>query len=74
MIDELITLARRHVADLPANESSARACLADAARLYAAGADAAAARWALASLRYSCGVFHSAYKRGDELFRQEMQQ
>ena len=60
---QAIILARKHVADDSANESSARACLADAVGCYDSGMPRAAFRWALKSLSYSVGVFHADYKK-----------
>lgn len=61
--DQVVILARRHVADNPANEASARLCLADAVALLNQADYAAAQARAAQSLRYSVGCFHRAYKR-----------
>lgn len=60
--DKILILARRHIGS-GSMESSARLCLADAVALSDAGDHEAAARRALASLRYSVGIFHADYKR-----------
>lgn len=61
--DKVIILARKHVGNGAAMESSARLCLADAVSLQAEGQlDYAKAR-AIKSLAYSVGVFHADYKR-----------
>lgn len=58
-----IALARRHVSNDSAMESSARLCLADAVALFDKGElDAAKAR-AIDSLKYSVGICHQAYRR-----------
>ena len=62
---KVIVLARKHVGNGAAMESSARLCLQDAVELHAAGNyDAAKAR-ALKSLAYSVGVFHADYRRAE---------
>jgi hypothetical protein len=61
--NDAIILARKHVSNGAAMESSARLCLTDAIELQAEGKlDDAKAR-ALKSLAYSVGVFHADYKR-----------
>lgn len=61
--DKTIILARKHVGNGAAMESSARLCLADAVELQAEGKlDYAKAR-AIKSLAYSVGIFHPDYKR-----------
>lgn len=59
----VIALARKHVADVPAIESSARLCLADAVKLQEAGDLSAAKRRALDSLAYSRGVLDVIYRK-----------
>jgi hypothetical protein len=60
-----IVLARKHVGNGAAMESSARVCLEDAVRLYDENKlDLAKAR-AVKSLGYSVGVFHNDYKRAN---------
>jgi hypothetical protein len=61
--NQAIILARKHVADNAANESSARFCLYDAVRQYDEGNLDAARMWAKKSLAYSVGIFHAAYKK-----------
>jgi len=61
-VDNMIRLARQHLCDNHSNESSARACLADALKAHDRGDSASARMWALKSLRYSVGIFHPAYK------------
>ena len=58
-----INMARRHVSNGSAMESSARVCLAAAVALYDAGNFDAAKSRALKSLEYSVGKFHQAYRR-----------
>ena len=61
--NEIIHLARQHVAANAASESSARLCLEDAERLYAAGEFPAARKRALDSLKHSVGIFHEDFSR-----------
>ena len=58
---DIIRVARRRVSDCPANESSARLCLADAVACYDAGDLAGATRRATKSLAYSVGLGHGDY-------------
>lgn len=64
--NDVIVLARAHVADKPENESSARLCLADAVALYDLGDFVYARARALRSLAYSCGILHSDYIKAAE--------
>jgi len=61
--DRAIILARKHVGNGAAMESSARFCLADAIVQLDAGNLDAAHMWAKKSLSYSVGIFHADYKR-----------
>ena len=58
----IITLARRHLANNPATEGSARWCLADAIAAKADKQDGLARMWAIRSLAYSVGGMHSDYQ------------
>jgi len=60
---EMITLARKHIHNGAAMESSALLCLTDAITWYDEGNYKAAAISAERSLSYSVGVFHKDYKR-----------
>jgi hypothetical protein len=61
--ENVIILARKHVGNGAAMDSSARLCLADAVSLFDRGEiDHAKAR-AVKSLGYSVGVLHADYKR-----------
>ena len=63
--DKVIILARKHVGNGSAFESSARVCLEDAVALSAEGKlDAAKAR-AIKSLAYSVGEFHKDYQKAN---------
>jgi hypothetical protein len=62
-VQDIITLARKHVSNFVPTESSARICLADAVRLFDAEDYPAAERCAIRSLRYSVGIHHADYKR-----------
>ena len=60
---QTIVVARKHIGNGAAMESSARLCLKDAIELYDAGhLDAAKVR-AIRSLGYSVGVFHADYAK-----------
>ena len=61
--NQIITLARKHVANGAVMESSARGCLADAIAQFDLGNEGYAKMWALKTLAYSVGVFHQDYKR-----------
>lgn len=61
--EQIITLARKHVGNGAAMESSARLCLADAVKLYDEGEYCYAYDRALKSLAYSVGVFHADYRK-----------
>ncbi len=61
--NQALILARKHVGNGAAMESSARSCLADAVRQYDLGNYDASVMWALKSLSYSVGIFHADYKR-----------
>ena len=60
-MNETIRRARRHVADNPQTEASARLCLADAVSCYDGGDFDGAKRRAMKSLAYSVGVGHRDY-------------
>jgi hypothetical protein len=58
-----IVLARKHVGNGAAMDSSARLCLADAVALFDAGDfDGAKAR-AIKAIAYSVGIFHADYRK-----------
>ena len=57
----VIVLARKHVGNGAAMESSARLCLADAVRLSDEGDLSNAKARALKSLAYSVGIAHADY-------------
>ena len=59
--EKAIILARKNLGG--EMESSARFCLADAVRLYDEGKHDYAKQWAIRSLSYSVGIFHSDYKK-----------
>lgn len=61
--NEVIILARKHVGNGAAMDSSARLCLADAVALHAAGEFEAAKRRAIRSLEFSVGIFHADHAR-----------
>jgi len=61
--DKVIILARKHVGNGAAMESSARLCLSDAVALYDAGKLDDAKVRALKSLAYSVGINHADYRR-----------
>lgn len=61
--NQVIVLARKHVGNGAAMESSARLCLADAVKLYDDGKHDDAKVRALKSLAYSVGIMHADYKR-----------
>jgi hypothetical protein len=63
-LDKVFALAVKHLGQ-GNMESSARLCLADARQLEANGDLRSAERRALASLRYSVGIFHPDYLRAD---------
>lgn len=58
-----IVLARKHIGNGAAMESSARSCLADAIAQFDAGKAESALMWAKKSLSYSVGVFHDDYRK-----------
>jgi hypothetical protein len=62
-IEEVLRLARLHVADGAIMETSARLCLADAVKLADDGRLVRAADRAVDSLAYSVGILHSDYRR-----------
>lgn len=62
-VKEIIALARKHLGNGSAMDSSARSCVFDAVQQYDEGNFDAARKWALKSLSYSVGVFHKDYKR-----------
>lgn len=59
----IITIARSHLGNGAAMDSSARSCIDDAERLLAEGRIDLAKQWALRSLSYSVGLFHPDYAR-----------
>lgn len=61
--NDAVILARKHVSNGAAMESSARLCLTDAINLQADGKLDDAKVRALKSLAYSVGVFHKDYQR-----------
>lgn len=61
--NQAIILARKHIGNGAAMDTSARACLADAIEQYDAGNYDAAIMWARKSLEYSVGIFHADYKK-----------
>ena len=61
--EQAIILARKHVITGPQKESSALFCLSDAMDMMERGDLESAKKWAIKSLAYSVGVFHSDYKR-----------
>lgn len=60
--NQAIIIARKHVGNGAAMESSARMCLGDALQFQQEGEFYLAKNAALRSLRYSVGVFHADYK------------
>jgi hypothetical protein len=60
---KLIELARKHVGNGAAMDSSARLCLADAVSLNDKGDLVYAAQRALKSLGYSVGILHADYAK-----------
>jgi hypothetical protein len=58
-----INLARKHVGNGAAMESSARLCLSDAVELHDKGEFNYAKTRAVKSLAYSVGVFHADYQK-----------
>ena len=61
--NEVIILARKHIGNGAAMDSSARLCLADAVALQNAGDLESAKRRAIKSLAYSVGILHGDYAR-----------
>ncbi len=61
--EQAIILARKHVITEAQKESSALFCLSDAMDMMERGEFESAKKWAIRSLAYSVGVFHSDYKR-----------
>lgn len=61
--NQVIILARKHVGNGAAMESSARLCLTDAVALYDDGKHDDAKARALKSLAYSVGILHADYQR-----------
>ena len=61
----VLDAARKHLADNPKGESSARFCLAQAVSCQNDGALDAAHMWGVKSLAHSVGVFSSVYRRFD---------
>ena len=63
---DVIRLARKHVDNNVAMQSSARLCLADAIAMYDEGDIDSAKMWALRSLKYSTGIFNKDYQRASK--------
>lgn len=63
--DKAIILARKHVHNGAAMQSSAELCLSDAVRLRDEGKLDLAKIRAVKSLGYSVGCFHNDYKRAN---------
>jgi hypothetical protein len=65
--NKVLEIARKHVGNGAAMESSARLCLADAVAMRDTAETydemVASARTALRSLSYSVGIFHADYQR-----------
>jgi hypothetical protein len=66
--NEILILARKHIGNGAAMDSSARVCLDDAVALFDKGDLLAAQERAVKSLGYSVGVFHNDYKRANQAF------
>jgi len=62
-LNEILRLARKHLGNGAAMDSSARFCMAEAIARVDDGDLTAAAMWARKSLAYSVGVFHDDYQR-----------
>lgn len=62
-VQQILSLARKHLGNGAAMESSARACLADAISCSDAGRLDCARIWALRSLSFSVGIFHPDFER-----------
>lgn len=60
---EILELARKHVRNGAAMESSALLCLEDAENFARSGVEAIARNRAVASLKYSVGIFHCDYQK-----------
>lgn len=60
---QVIKLARKHVNNGAAMESSARLFLGDALNFYDGGMLDLAKKRAIESLRYSVGIFHADYRK-----------
>jgi len=60
---QVIVLARKHIGNGAAMDSSARLCLADAVALFDKEDFDAAKRRAVSALSYSVGIFHADYKK-----------
>jgi len=65
--NQILIVARKHVGNGAAMESSARLCLADAVKFHAIGDYMAAERRALRSLSYSIGILHADYRKVQRL-------
>ena len=61
-VQKAIIIARKHVGNGAAMESSARLCLAEAVEADNRGFPEQAAFWACKSLTYSIGIFAGDYK------------
>jgi len=60
--EQAIVIARKHVGNGAQMDSSARLCLSDAISIMEKGNLESAKKWAVRSLSYSVGVFHSDYQ------------
>jgi len=61
--NKAIILARKHIGNGALMESSARVCLTDALNAVEREDYRAAKMWAVSSLAYSVGIFHSDYQQ-----------
>lgn len=65
---QTLDLARKHIGNGAAMDSSARLCLADAVAAHDRGDLDRAADRAIASLRYSVGMFHGDFHKASKVF------
>jgi hypothetical protein len=63
--NQVLILARKHVNNGAALESSARLCLADAVKLFDEGDHMGAKLQALRSLKFSVGMFHEDFVKAN---------
>lgn len=66
---KIVILARKHVGNGAAMESSARLCLSEAMQASERHDLQAMREWAIKSLRYSVGIFHKDYQSACNLSR-----